>query len=73
MIKKRNNITITCPSKDFQHKGLFLMIDDGITCNSLAVEWQELLDIMNLVDEMNYELFVERISKRKITNSKEIR
>lgn len=66
MIKKRNNITITCPSKDFVHKGLFLIIDDGITSYQWAVQWQELMDIMNLVDEMNSELFVERISKRKI-------
>jgi len=58
MIKRKGNITITCSSKDFTNKGLFLMIDDEVSHQKVALEWKELLDIADLVHLLRgFEIF----------------
>ena len=47
---RKNNIHIKIPREE--KMGCFLIVEDEVTKNTLAVTWEELCDIANLVDEI---------------------
>ena len=46
----RNNVTIKVP--ELYKDGCYLVIEDEHSKNTLAVTWDELLDVVSLVDEI---------------------